>query len=237
MGKVDRRIKYLIGLDTETCNGLVLEDDKLDLSQSIMYDIGWVVTDKRGNIYEKRSFVIYETFVGMKDVMVSAYYAEKIPMYWEQIQNGSRKLVRFSTMYNIFWEDIKKYSIDTFFAHNASFDVRALNNTIRWVYKSKKRFFFPYNAEIWCTLKMARQVINIQKAYTIWCDKYKFKTKHRPPRNRLTAEILYRYITGNMEFEESHTGLEDVLIETKILVHCFRQHKKMDKAIFPRKIA
>lgn len=238
MGKeVDKRIKYLIGLDTETCNGLVLEDDKLDLSQSIVYDIGWVVTDKRGNIYEKRSFVIYETFVGMKDVMASAYYAEKIPMYWEQIQNGSRKLVRFSTMYNIFWEDIKKYSIDTFFAHNASFDVRALNNTIRWVYKSKKRFFFPYNAEIWCTLKMARQVINIQKAYTIWCDKYEFKTKHRPPRNRLTAEILYRYITGNMEFEESHTGLEDVLIETKILVHCFRQHKKMDKAIFPRKVA
>lgn len=184
MGKVvDKRIKYLIGLDTETCNGLVLEDDKLDLSQSIVYDIGWVVTDKRGNIYEKRSFVIYETFVGMKDVMTSAYYAEKIPMYWEQIQNGSRKLVRFSTMYNIFWEDIKKYSIDTFFAHNASFDVRALNNTIRWVYKSKKRFFFPYNAEIWCTLKMARQVINIQKAYTIWCDKYEFKTKHRPPRN------------------------------------------------------
>ena len=74
MGKVvDKRIKYLIGLDTETCNGLVLEDDKLDLSQSIVYDIGWVVTDKRGNIYEKRSFVIYETFVGMKDVMAPAY--------------------------------------------------------------------------------------------------------------------------------------------------------------------
>lgn len=237
MGKVDRRIKYLMGLDTETANGITLDGDKVDLTQSLVYDIGWVVTDKRGHIYRKRSFVIYEIFVGMKDVMKSAYYADKIPMYWEQIESGERKLVRFSTMYNAFWEDVKEFGIDTFFAHNALFDVRALNNTIRWVYKSKKRFFFPYNAEIWCTLKMARQVINIQKAYTVWCDKYEYKTKHRPPRNRLTAEILYRYITGDVTFEESHTGLEDVLIETKILVHCFRQHKKMEKAVFSKKIA
>ena len=234
---MDRRIKYLMGLDTETANGIALENDKVDLTQSLVYDIGWVITDKRGNIYERRSFVIYEIFVGMKDVMKSAYYAEKIPMYWEQIESGDRKLVRFSTMYNIFWEDVKEFGIDTFFAHNALFDVRALNNTIRWIYKSKKRFFFPYNAEIWCTLKMARQVINIQKTYTAWCDKHEYKTKHRPPRNRLTAEILYRYITGDVTFEESHTGLEDVLIETKILVHCFRQHKKMEKAVFSKKTA
>lgn len=56
---MDRRINYLMGLDTETCNGLVI-DDKLDLSQSIVYDIGWVVTDKQGRIYETRSFLIYE---------------------------------------------------------------------------------------------------------------------------------------------------------------------------------
>jgi hypothetical protein len=57
-------------------------------------------------------------------------------------------------------------------------------------------------------------------------------TKHKNPRVRLTAEILYRYITGNNDFIESHTGLEDVLIETKIMSHCFRQHKKMEKKLF-----
>ena len=30
-----------------------------------------------------------------------------------------------------------------------------------------------------------------------------------------TAEIVWRYISGNNEFEESHTGLEDVLIEAE----------------------
>ena len=104
---MDRRINYLMGLDTETCNG-ILVNDKLDLSQSIVYDIGWVITDKQGRIYETRSFLIYEVFVAMKDVMSSAYYAEKIPMYWEQVKSGQRKLVKFSTMYNQFWEDVKK---------------------------------------------------------------------------------------------------------------------------------
>lgn len=229
---MDRRIKYLMGLDTETANGIVLDGDKLDLSQSLVYDIGWVITDKRGNIYRKRSFLIYEIFCAMKDVMASAYYADKIPMYWEQVKSGQRKLVRFQTMYNIFWEDLKEFGVKAIFAHNAHFDWRALTNTIRWVYKSKKRFFFPYNMEIWDTLKMARQTIGKQKSYRRFCEKNGYMTKHRVPQVRLTAEILFRYISGDNTFDESHTGLEDVLIETKIMVHCFRQHKKMEYRLF-----
>lgn len=228
---MDRRINYLIGLDTETCNGLAI-NGKLDLSQSIVYDIGWVVTDKRGRIYKQRSFVIYETFIGMKDVMQTAYYAEKIPMYWEQIKSGQRKLVRFSTMYNQFWEDVKKYDIKNAFAHNARFDYNALNNTIRYLTKSNKRFFFPRKIEIWDTLKMARQTIGKQSSYRKFCRMNGFMTAHRSPQCRLTAEVLYKYITGNVTFEESHTGLEDVLIETTIMVQCFRQHKKMEKRLF-----
>lgn len=228
---MDRRINYLMGLDTETCNGL-MDGDKLDLSQSIVYDIGWVITDKQGRIYEQRSFLIYEVFVAMKDVMASAYYAEKIPMYWEQVKTGQRKLVRFQTMYNQFWNDVKTYNVKNVFAHNARFDYNALNNTIRFLTKSNKRYFFPKKIEIWDTLKMSRQTIGKQKSYRDWCFRNNFVTKHRTPQVRLTAEILYRYITGNVTFEESHTGLEDVLIETKILVHCFRQHKKMEKRLF-----
>jgi hypothetical protein len=57
-------------------------------------------------------------------------------------------------------------------------------------------------------------------------------TKHKKPQVRLTAEILYRYISGDRDFIESHTGLEDILIETALLAHCFRQHKKMEKRLF-----
>lgn len=228
---MDKRIKYLMGIDTETCNGIVT-DNKLDLSQSIVYDIGWAICDKKGRVYKTRSFLIYEVFVAMKDVMASAYYAEKIPMYWEQVKSGQRKLVTFQTMYNAFWSDLKEYGVSAIFAHNAHFDYKALTNTIRWIYKSKKRFFFPYKIEIWDTLKMARQTIGKQKSYHAFCVHNDYMTKHKTPQVRLTAEILYRYISGDSDFNESHTGLEDVLIEIKIMAHCFRQHKKMEKLLF-----
>ena len=229
--RIDKRINYLIGLDTETCNGIVV-DDKLDLSQSLVYDIGWVVADKQGRIYQKRSFLIYDVFCGMSDVMQSAYYAEKIPMYWEQVKAGSRKLVRWSTMRKILMNDINTYGVKNVFAHNAGFDYRALNNTTRYLTKSKYRYFFPRNIEIWDTLKMCRQTIGKQKMYKVFCEKNGYMTKHKKPQVRLTAEILYRYISGDSNFIESHTGLEDVLIETALLAHCFRQHKKMEKKLF-----
>lgn len=227
---MDKRINYLIGLDTETCNGII-DGDKLDLSQSLVYDLGWAVTDKKGRIYQTKSFVIYETFCGMSDVMASAYYAEKIPSYWEEIKEGKRKLVSFWTAWNEFKKDLKNWNVKTVFAHNASFDLRALNNTIRYLTKSKYRYFFPYGVEIWDTLKMSK-VIAQQKTYKRFCENNGYMTNHKKPRPRQTAEILYKYISGNYYFIESHTGLEDVLIETKILAHCFRQHKKMEKRLF-----
>ena len=79
-------MKKVIVLDTETTNSL---DDPFT------YDIGWAVTDRKGNIYETKSFVIYEIFVGMRDVMRSAYYAEKIPRYWEDIKSGPQTCKAF----------------------------------------------------------------------------------------------------------------------------------------------
>lgn len=223
--------KYLIGLDTETCNGLVI-DEKLDLTNSLVYDLGYAITDKHGNIYKTESFVIYEIFVKMADVMKSAYYAEKIPQYWEDIKSGKRKLVTFQTARKQLLKDMKEYKSNIIFAHNAGFDLRALNNTYRYITKSKYRFFFKWGTEIWDTLKMARDTICKQKSYINYCERNGYMTKHKTPKARATAEILYKYLTGDNNFLESHTGLEDVLIEKDILSHCFRQHKKMRKKLF-----
>lgn len=228
--------KYLIGLDTETCNGLMI-DEKLDLTYSLVYDLGYAVTDKKGNIYKTESFVIFEIFVAMADVMKSAYYAEKIPQYWDDIKTGKRKLVTFATARKQLLKDMKDYKTNIVFAHNAGFDLRALNNTYRYITKSKYRFFFKWGTEIWDTLKMSKDTICKQKGYITYCQKHDYMTKHKTPRVRATAEILYRYLTGNSDFAESHTGLEDVLIETKIMAHCFKQHKKMKKQLFERAAA
>ena len=232
--KIDKRKKYLMGIDTETCNGLIDENEKLDLSQSLVYDIGWNIIDKKGKVYRTRSFVVAEIFLD-RELMKGAYYADKIPQYWKDIKNGKRILTSFNKIRWIFNCDRKQFNCQTVFAHNAYFDYNALNNTIRLLTGSKYRYFFPYGMEIWDTLKMSRDVFSKSPMYSAYCQKNNYLTSHKHPQNRLTAEILWRYLSGDNNFQESHTGLEDVQIETKILVHCLKTHKKIRKTLFNKK--
>lgn len=219
--------KYIMVLDTETANGLMV-NDKLDLSCSLVYDIGFTVVDKKGRVYCQKSMAIREIFCGMADVMKSAYYAEKLPKYWEDIKAGRRNLVNFMTARRIVLEVMKEYNIQTVSAHNARFDVNALNNTIRYITKSDKRFFFPFGTEIWDTYKGAVHTICKQKGYIRFCERNGYMTKHKTPKVRATAEILYRYLSGDNNFIEEHQGLDDTTIEAKILTQILRQHSKKE---------
>lgn len=233
--KIDRRKKYILMLDTETCNGFMDENGKLDLTFSLVYDIGFAVIDKQGNVYESYSYVLSDVFMGYADIMRSAYYAEKIPNYFDDLRNGTRQS---KTAYDIrakIFELCKKYNCTVVCAHNAKFDINALNCTIRYLTKSKVRYFLPYGVEVWDTLKMAESVISTMPTYRRFCEDNGYMTNHKKPRPRLTAEIIYRFISGLDDFIENHTGLEDVKIEIKILAYCFRKHKAMKKCLYTGK--
>lgn len=231
---IDRRKSYYLMIDTETCNSYRGDDGKLHLEDSLVYDIGFAVIDKRGHIYEEYSYVLGDIFFNMIDQMNSCYYADKLPQYYADMHSGKRIP---DTMWNIkrkIKEICDKYRVKAIVAHNTRFDLNALNNTIRYITASKYRHFLPYGIPIWDTLKMSK-VIAQQKTYQRFCENNNYMTNNKPPRPRRTAEILYRYISGDNEFNESHTGLEDVKIEAKIFAHCIRQHKKMDKLLFKPK--
>lgn len=228
--KIDRRRRYIMMTDTETANTLLAEDGSLDMSSVLVYDIGWQVIDKQGRVYEEKSYIVREIFLGEKELMKSAYYADKIPQYWEEIKRGERVIASFYEIRKDFVETMKRYNTNIVAAHNARFDYRALTGTQRWLTQSKFRYFFPRNVEIWDTLKMARDVIAKRPTYIRFCQENGYMTKNNQV--RLTAEVLYRYITQNTNFVESHTGLEDVDIERQILAYCFRTHKAMRKALW-----
>lgn len=229
--KIDRRISYKIVLDTETCP--IDRDLEKVLPQNMWtYDCGWAVVDKRGNVYKTRSFINADIFLDEKELMNSAYYANKIPMYWEDIKNGKRILTSFRNIRKALLEDIAEYEVAEIFAHNMRFDYGTLNQTQRWLTKSKYRYFFPKDIEICDTLKMANDVIAKMPSYIRFCEENGFMTNHKKPRPQTKAETLYRFITQNADFEESHTSLEDVMIEKEILAYCYKQHKKMRKTLF-----
>ena len=49
---------------------------------------------------------------------------------------------------------------------------------------------------------------------------------------RLTAEIIYRFISKEYDFEEEHKGLDYVMIEKEILAYCYRKHKSFEPRLW-----
>lgn len=204
--------KRVIVLDTETANGL---------DCPFTYDIGWAVVEiPTGKVVKTESYAVAEIFLD-KAFMSTAYYFEKMPAYWQEIQCGNRKLARLYTIRQTLAADCKAYGVTEIYAHNARFDYRACQGTQRYITSSAWRWFFPKSITICDTLKMARAAFGKDPEYKEWCRSNGYVTKNN--QSKLTAEILYRFITGNHDFIEEHKGIDDVLIEKEILVECIKR--------------
>ena len=214
---MDNRIHYYLVLDTETTNGL---------DQPLVYDVGGVITDRQGRIYERFSFVVRDIFVYERALMQTAYYADKIPEYVEDIHNKEREMKDFYEIRRYILNLMKEYNITDVAAYNAHFDRNALNTTQRWLTKSRSRYFFPYGTNFVCIWNMACQTLCQRKTYKEFCETNGLISNHG--RNISTsAENVFRYLLLNPVYEEEHKGLDDVLIETEIMKRCFATHKKM----------
>lgn len=231
MERIDRRIDYKVVMDTETCP-IDTSIEGVCAKNMWTYDIGWAIVDKRGKVYRTRSFIVADIFLEEKDLMNSAYYSNKIPQYWEDIKNGKRTIKSWYNIRKIFLSDLKEFEINQVYAHNMRFDYHTITTTQKWLTKSKYRYFFPKNVEICDTLKMARDVIGKMPTYIQFCEYHGFLTKNGKP--QFKAETLYRFISNDVDFIESHTALEDVMIEKEILAYCYKQHKKMRRKLWER---
>ena len=213
---------YYLIIDTETAN---------TLEQPLPYDIGYAICDKQGNILKARSFVVAEIFLDHKEMMKSAYYADKIPQYWEDLKNGSRELKSVFKIRKEILQDIKEYKVKYIGAYNMAFDKRALNNLIRYCSKSFIRWFFPFGVDYICIWNMACQTLLNTSSYIKFAERNGLESASGNVKT--SAECCYKYIKDRVDFVESHTGLEDVKIEVEILAEIFKTHKKVDKSIYP----
>lgn len=217
--KVDKRKKYVMVLDVETANGV----DRT-FNDGLVYDIGFVITDKKGNVYAERSFCIKEIFDWV-DLMKSAYYAEKRPLYYDMLRKKEMEKVSIWQARERIKKAIEYFNIKEVYAYNASFDYTTLNNTVRYLSGSGCRWFLPYGVEICDIWHIACQILGLQKTFQ--------KENIRNEKGNLitSAERMYAYMIQDNGFIESHTGLEDAKIESQILARCLRSHKSIDKKI------
>lgn len=217
---MNRKHLYIL-IDTETANGL---------DNPLCYNIAWKVIDRMGNVYAEGNFINRDIFFGMRDLMESAYYANKIPQYLEQIAAGEIKVASWYEIKKAFRDTCELYNVRAVIAHNARFDYRSCSTTQRYETCSKYRYFFPKGVEIWDTLVMARDVMGNRPTYKKWCENNGYVLKNGQP--RMTAEILYRYISQMQDFEEEHKAMEDVSIECEIFWYLTSRKKAMRRKCF-----
>lgn len=199
-------------IDTETANSV---------EQPLPYDVGYAIVDtETGEILTEKSFVVAEIFLD-KELMKDAYFAEKIPMYWDDLKAGKRIMKSIFNIRKTIKSDMNFYNVSKVGAYNMGFDNRATRNDIRYLSGSLIKWFFPYGTEFFCIWHMActSGLLNSVN-YVNYATTHGFVSE--AGNIQTSAECAYRYLKNDPIFAESHTGLEDVRIEVEIFMNCLK---------------
>lgn len=215
---------YVIVLDTETAQ-IGGGDGHPKPQDSRVYDLGYTIVDtKTMEIVKSRSFAIIDTFANVQ-LMRSAYYANKLPQYFEGMRGKARewKPVTFLEAWAQVKKDVETYGVRKVYAYNCDFDRKALDATLRAYSNGYNAYFMPYGVK-WADVWDYASNITATPAYLDWCAAHQLFTASGNPST--TAEAVYGFLVDNAEYVERHTALEDAKIETAILAAARKKHKK-----------
>lgn len=218
MKKVDlKNERYLMFIDTETIGSLFVKESVLP------FEIGMKVYDTENKKVVKEKSYLVRKFFNNKYIMLSTFSATKYPNYFEKLENDKRyKTCSVNDIAQDIEKTISRYGIKIMVAHNGNFDKTAM-----------ARLFEDFgvdnpfeNIDLLDTMEISK-VITFSKDYANYCIEHQDRLNSvkdscfitNSGRVRTTAQAIYCYLTNNADFEEAHTGLEDIDIEIAIYQH------------------
>lgn len=115
---------------------------KIAISKPIIYDIAWQVIDRMGNVYDKKQFLVAETF-SVPSVFDTAYYKDKRPLYLEMIRRKENSVVPWDAIAEELKADVEK--VDFVGAFNSMFDfIKAIPFTELYIKKLYSEDFYEW---------------------------------------------------------------------------------------------
>lgn len=94
---------------------------KIAIARPLIYDIGWTITNRKGEILDSKQFLIAETFA-VPAVFNTAYYAEKRPLYLDMLNRKETEIKPWNEVAKILLHDLRK--VDAVGAYNSMFDFK-----------------------------------------------------------------------------------------------------------------
>lgn len=203
-------------IDTETCNGL---------DKPLVYDIGLTIINSNGNITFEYRAIVDEIYNGMADLMKSAHYARKLPMYDAAINRGELVVKPLAAIRKDLYNIVETYRVSDVWAFNAYFDRKALRNTVLTISNGLQARLLPYGI-VWRDLwaYACNTALQSRNFYRYVVNNNAYTRKGWP---RTDAEITYRYLSGDNTFNEAHTALEDARIESWILAKLLKRKERI----------
>lgn len=257
----NKTLRYMV-VDTETatlplCAEIARnpeEKKKLAIAKPLIYDLGWVITNRKGELLETKQFLVAETFA-VPQVFNTAYYAEKRPRYLEMLKRGETAIKPWDEIIEIFLEDLRK--VDAVGAFNSMFDFKkALPFTELYI-----RRLYSENYQAWEEIQRdsCHRILSDNRPSRnpeFDAENFKFRGEEFPLFDlwglatthllnnvsyknecinhglltasgvyfKTSAESSYQYLCKKYDFVESHTALDDAIIETFILSKVASRH-------------
>lgn len=106
---------------SEIASGDAEKKKRIAIARPLIYDLGYVICNRDGNIIKRVSHLITETFC-VPSVFNTAYYAEKRPQYLERLAKGEIDCVPWNVAINELLADLE--TVDAVGAFNAMFDFK-----------------------------------------------------------------------------------------------------------------
>lgn len=201
---------------------LILDTETTDLNQCFCYDVGYQIVRKDGFVMEAKHFIIEQIWHNLP-LFESAYYKEKRALYVKLLRSRAAIMQKWGYVMQELKRDIKKYGITDAYAYNSDFDDKVFTYNCEW-FKCINPLDNVAIHDIW---GYASQFITYHPEYKEFCERNGYFTDKN--NYKASAEIVYRYLTENVDFTEAHMGLQDVEIETMILFHCIGLGAEWDK--------
>lgn len=210
--------KSIMVLDTETC----------DLKGHV-YDVGYTVTNRKGEIIKTYNALVAEIFTDA-ELMMGAFYARKLfSHYAPMLDRGEISLKPWAEIVGQMRSDATEYGINVVAAYNLGFDRRVMRTTNKLLGDGPVFdgcFPNPRLLDIWqfaCETKLSQMRYKEIARDLGWVS--------AAGNIKTGAEYAYRFCSGDHGFIEDHTALSDAIIETKILADCYACKKSVPYGI------
>ena len=261
MPKYDRRRKYYMVLDCETatlpCASKYAEEQRKNvaITKPLIYDLGWKIVDRNGNVYNRMNFLISEIF-SVPSVFDTAYYADKRPIYLEKLKSGEITLANWETAITALLADLE--IVEAVGAYNSMFDFKKalpftelyisqlyspnFHNWLAWQEKSCE--WLAEGGRATGQTEFEESIFRFRgKTYPLFdlwglscehilnCDKYKQMCIDNNWQTasgkyfKTSAETAYRFLSGKTDFDESHTAIDDCDIEAELFAEIVKRTK------------